>query len=73
MLSNINLEENDMGVPFPSPSEYDFTFIDLFAGIGAFRLALQSVGGRCVFSSEWDKAALNRIIENYIQPADSLF
>lgn len=54
-----------MGVPFPSPSEYDFTFIDLFAGIGAFRLALQSVGGRCVFSSEWDKAAQYTYVQNY--------
>lgn len=32
-----------------------FTFIDLFSGIGGTRIALQNVGGKCVFSSEWDK------------------
>lgn len=31
-----------------------FRFIDLFCGIGGFRLAFESVGGRCVFSSDWD-------------------
>ena len=33
------------------------TYIDLFAGIGGFRLALDSFGARCVFTSEWDKHA----------------
>lgn len=33
----------------------DFTFIDLFAGIGGLRLGLESIGGSCIFSSEWDK------------------
>lgn len=33
----------------------DFKFVDLFAGIGGFRLALEAQGGSCVFSSEWDK------------------
>ena len=34
-----------------------YRFIDLFAGLGGFRLALQSFGAECVYSSEWDKAA----------------
>ncbi len=39
------------------PSALPFSFIDLFAGIGGFRCALTKLGGRCVFSSEWDKHA----------------
>lgn len=33
----------------------DYTFIDLFAGLGGFRLSLESLGARCVYSSEWDE------------------
>lgn len=42
-----------------------FKFIDLFAGIGGFRLALESLGGKCVFSSEWDKYAAMTYKENF--------
>ena len=40
-------------------------FIDLFAGIGGFRLALENKGGMCVFSSEWDKHAKKTYFENF--------
>ena len=33
----------------------EFRFIDLFAGIGGMRIAFEKAGGRCVFSSEWNK------------------
>ncbi len=42
-----------------------FTFVDLFAGIGGFRLALQELGGRCIFSSEWDKECQNTYEYNF--------
>ncbi len=42
-------------VPFPTPTEVKFKFIDLFAGIGGIRIAYQKVGGKCVFSSEYNK------------------
>lgn len=42
-------------VPFPANKNPDFKFIDLFAGIGGFRLAFQNLNGKCVFTSEWDK------------------
>ena len=52
-------------VPFPPPSKAKFTFIDLFSGIGGFRVALQKMGGKCVFSSDWDKNAKTTYYENY--------
>lgn len=52
-------------VPFPTPENYTFKFIDLFAGIGGFRLALQNIGGKCVYTSEWDKVAKKTYRENF--------
>lgn len=42
-----------------------YTFIDLFAGLGGFRLALESLGASCVYSSEWDKDAARVYSENF--------
>lgn len=52
-------------VPFPGPKNPKFTFIDLFAGIGGFRIALQRCGGQCVFSSEWDAKAQQTYNANF--------
>lgn len=43
----------------------DYTFIDLFAGIGGFHVALSSFGASCVFASEWDKYATDTYEENF--------
>ena len=50
-----------------------FKFIDLFAGIGGFHTAMHSVGGKCVFASEWDKNARITYEENYKSLEPSLF
>jgi DNA (cytosine-5)-methyltransferase 1 len=44
----------DWDVPFPPLDNPKFKYIDLFAGIGGFRLAFQNLGGKCVFTSEWN-------------------
>lgn len=51
--------------PFKPIDNPQFTFIDLFAGIGGFRMALQNLGGKCVFSSEWDAQAQRTYFANY--------
>jgi DNA (cytosine-5)-methyltransferase 1 len=43
----------------------NYTFIDLFAGIGGFHLALESMGANCVFASEWDKYAVETYEKNF--------
>ncbi|MEM9373390.1 MAG: DNA (cytosine-5-)-methyltransferase [Planctomycetota bacterium] len=65
-LLNEAWQQNDelplfAGVDTPGPAQatsgMPFTFIDLFAGIGGLRLGLERVGGRCLYSNEWDKYA----------------
>jgi len=54
-------------VAFKQKRNPHFTFIDLFAGIGGFRVAGQKVGGSCVFTSEWDKYARRAYFMNFGQ------
>lgn len=52
-------------VPFLPIKNPKFKFIDLFAGIGGFRMAFQNLGGKCVFTSEWDKEAKRTYKANF--------
>ena len=53
-------------IPFKKLStKSDFTFIDLFAGIGGIRLPFQDLGGECLFSSEWDKFSIKTYAANF--------
>lgn len=61
----LTLFENLFDVPFPSPKNPSFTFIDLFAGIGGIRIPFGELNGKCVFSSEWDKAAQTTYTSNF--------
>ena len=51
--------------PQESKPSSDFTFIDLFAGIGGMRRGFESVGGKCVYTSEWNKYAQQTYRANY--------
>lgn len=52
-------------VPFPPTENPKFKFIDLFAGIGGFRLAMQNVGGKCIYTSEWEPYAKKTYKANF--------
>lgn len=49
----------------PKVSNCDFTFIDLFAGIGGIRRGFESIRGQCVFTSEWDQFSQKSYLANY--------
>ncbi len=51
----------------------DFKFIDLFAGIGGFHIAMESLGGKCVFSSEIDPFARKTYEHNFKKSNPTLF
>lgn len=66
-VSDTSLWNSDeiLKIPFPPPKKNSFKFIDLFAGIGGFRIALQNLGGKCVFSSEWDEYSQKTYLANF--------
>lgn len=47
------------------PVPDSFTFIDLFAGIGGLRKGFEPIGGKCVFTSEWDRFSVETYLANY--------
>ena len=49
----------------PLAAGADFDFIDLFAGIGGIRMPFDEIGGRCVFTSEWDSYAQRTYASNF--------
>src|SRR5690554_4141693 len=46
---------SESGASYTADGSPEFTFIDLFAGIGGMRKAFENVGGKCVYTSEWNK------------------
>ncbi|WP_346838417.1 DNA (cytosine-5-)-methyltransferase [Microbulbifer sp. SAOS-129_SWC] len=52
-------------LPKPRSENHEFTFIDLFAGIGGIRHGFEEAGGKCVFTSEYDKYAVKTYLANY--------
>jgi DNA (cytosine-5)-methyltransferase 1 len=53
------------GLSYHINGEREFTFIDLFAGIGGMRKAFESVGGKCVYTSEWNKYCRQTYAANF--------
>ncbi len=61
----LNLLRMEIAGRMPEPADTAFSFIDLFAGIGGLRKAMEVAGGRCVFTSEWDKYAQQTYLANF--------
>lgn len=62
MISQYNISSKN--------NDADFTFIDLFAGIGGMRLAYQQAGGKCVYSNEWNKYCQQTYFANFNEQPD---
>jgi len=70
-IENLNVvNDTDKLVKYQNPKT---TFIDLFAGIGGFHIAMHSLGSKCVFSSEWDKEARKTYEANFKDIAPEIF
>ena len=65
MTVEVKNNKDPFAIKKPKEGEEKFTFIDLFAGIGGTRLGFESAGGKCVFTSEWDKYAQKTYEANF--------
>lgn len=65
IIQFLNKQANDI-----VPETAEFTFIDLFAGIGGMRLAYESAGGHCVYSNEWNKYSQQTYFANFGEQPD---
>ena len=63
--SNLNKQRKNAPFVHDQSRDAEFKFIDLFAGIGGIRLPFQKLGGKCVFTSEWDKFAQKTYAANF--------
>src|SRR5690625_1637074 len=52
---------------------HEFRFVDLFAGIGGIRRGFDEIGGKCVFTSEWDKYAVRTYKANHYNDSGHVF
>ncbi len=66
--------ENLLPKPPANHPEYEFDFVDLFAGIGGIRRGFEAIGGRCVLTSEWNEPAVRTYKANYFSdPSHHVF
>ena len=65
MEKRIEIQRKNAPFSHAKQKQTQFTFIDLFAGIGGMRLPFQKLNGKCVFTSEWDKFAQKTYAANF--------
>jgi len=67
------IRQRILPLAYDESEQATFSFADLFAGIGGTRTAFDSLGGRCVFTSEWNKFAQRTYLENFAQTSNHVF
>jgi DNA (cytosine-5)-methyltransferase 1 len=68
-----NLLPANLKLPNSTKNKKKITFIDLFAGIGGFHIALHNLGAKCVFASEWDESARKTYQHNFYGISSEIF